>query len=91
MRSASWEHSIDAARQLHRDVCMMTSNLNILDQYVLCLLGQHDFPSAVVASAAPIPRVQCASVQMEAMAPFPRSGGLPVILSSAGRQHRLDW
>ena len=31
------EHAIDAARQLHRDVCLMTTNLNILDQYVLCL------------------------------------------------------
>ena len=32
IRSLSRPQSIDAARQLHRDVCFMTSNLNILDQ-----------------------------------------------------------
>ena len=68
IRSLSREQSIDAARQLHRDVCLMTSNLNILDQYVLCLqgtatklleltLGKQDFPSAAVASAASLPRM----------------------------------
>ena len=39
IRSLSHEQSIDAAHQLHRDVCLMMSNLNILDQYVLCLQG----------------------------------------------------
>ena len=29
----------DAALQLHKDVCLMTINLDILDQYVLCLQG----------------------------------------------------
>ena len=39
--SGAWMHSlfreqaIDAARQLHQDVCLMTSNLNVLEQYVL--------------------------------------------------------
>ena len=28
---------MDAALQLHRDVCLMTTNLDVLDQYVLCL------------------------------------------------------
>ena len=76
MRSLSLERSIDAAHQLHHDECLMTSNLNILDKYVLpgdgnkileLTLGQHDFPSAAVASTAPISRVHQASVQMEAM------------------------
>ena len=35
LHSLSGEQAIDAARQLHRDVCLMTTNLNILDQYVL--------------------------------------------------------
>ena len=48
------EQAIDMARQLHRDVCLMTTNLD--DKYVLCLqdtaskilelsLGSRDFPS----------------------------------------------
>ena len=68
---------LDAASQLHRDVCVMTSNLDIhvLDQYVLCLqgtaskildatLGSREFPSAAVAGE---PRARRAAVQMEAM------------------------
>ena len=34
--------STRAARRLHRDVCLMTSNFNILHQYVLCLQGDGD-------------------------------------------------
>ena len=75
LRSLSHEKAIDAARQLHRGVCLMTTNLNILHQYVLCLqgaaskileltLGSRDFPSAAVAAGAMAPR---ASVHMEAM------------------------
>ena len=56
----------------------MTSNLNVLDQYVICLqemasklleltMGCHDFPSRVMESAAPVPRVCRASIHMEAM------------------------
>ena len=78
MRSLSREQAFDAARQLHRDVCLMTSNLSILDQYVLCLqgtattfielsLGTRAFPSAAVAAEAWIPRARRASVHMEAM------------------------
>ena len=53
--------TIDAARQLQHDACLLTSNLNILDQYVLCLqgtaskilelvVGRHDFLSTVMES-----------------------------------------
>ena len=69
---------MDAAIQLHQDVCMMTTNLDILDQYALSLqstaskmlqvgLGSSEFPSADVAVGALGPRVRRASVQMEAM------------------------
>ena len=55
LHSLSREQAIVAASQLHRDVCLMTTNLDILDQYVLCLqgtaskmlelsLGSGDFP-----------------------------------------------
>ena len=37
--SLTCTQSIDAARTLHHDVCLVASNLNILDQYVLCLQG----------------------------------------------------
>ena len=48
---------------------IVTSNVNILDQYVLCLQGtaakiielaldKNEFLSAAVASAAPVPRVR---------------------------------
>ena len=30
---------MDAALQLHKDVCLMITNLDVLDQYVLCLKG----------------------------------------------------
>ena len=78
IRSMSRLQTIDAARQSQHDACLMTLNLNVLDQYVLCLQGtatklleltvsRHDFPSAALESAAPVPRVGCASVHMEAM------------------------
>ena len=67
LHSLSHEQAIDAARQFHRDVCLMTMNLNILEQYVLCLqgtaskileltLGSRDFPAAAVAAGAMAPR-----------------------------------
>ena len=69
---------MDAAIQLHRDVCLMATNLDILDQYALSLQGTaskilelgfnfRGFSSAEVAAGALGPRVRCASVQMEAM------------------------
>ena len=54
---------MDAAIQPRRDVCLMTTNLDVLDQYALCLqgtaskilehgLGSRGFPSAEVAAGA---------------------------------------
>ena len=69
-RSLSRAQSVDAARQLHQDVCLMTSNLNILE-YVLCLQGtatklleltwgRPDFPSAAVDAWCPsLDSVEC--------------------------------
>ena len=78
LHSLSRDQAMDAAIQLHRDVCLMTTNLDVLDQYALCLqgtaskilalgLGPRGFPSAEVAAGALGPRVCCASIQMEAM------------------------
>ena len=78
IRSLSRSQAINAARQLQHDACLMTSNLNILYQYVLCLqgtaskvleltVGHYDFPLSAMESAAPVPRVCRASVHMEAM------------------------
>ena len=79
LHSLSRDQAMDAAAlQLHRDVCLMTTNLDVLDQYVLCLqgtaskilelgLGPRGFPSEEVAAGAMGPRVRRASVQMEAM------------------------
>ena len=80
LHSLSREQAIEAARQLHWDVCLMTTNLNVLDQYVLCLqgtaskmlelsLGSQDFSSAAVATGAGGPRVRRAAVKMEAIDP----------------------
>ena len=66
-----WIHS------LYREQAIDT-NLNVLDQYVLCLqgtaskilelsMGSRDFPSTVVAVGAMGPRVRRAAIQMEAM------------------------
>ena len=67
-----------AAVQLQRDVCLMQTNLDVLDQYTLSLQGTasklmkrslraSDFPAAEVAAGALSPWVRRASVQMEAM------------------------
>ena len=78
LHSLSREQAIEAAGQLHRDVCLMTTNLDVLDQYVLCLqgmaskilelsLGPRGFPSEAVAAGSKGPRARRAAVQMEAM------------------------
>ena len=78
LNSLSRDQSMDAAIQLHRDVCLTTTNLDVLDQYALCLqgtasqilelgLGPRGFPSPAVAAGALGPQVRRASVQMEAM------------------------
>ena len=78
--SSEWIRSLtlDAARQLQRDACLMTSNLSVLDQYPLSLhgtasdmlelvVGRHDFPSVAMDTAAPMPHVRSASTHMEAL------------------------
>ena len=78
LHSLSREQAIDAARQLHRDVCLMTTNLDVIDQYMLCLQGMvskilelslksRGFPSEAVAAGAMGPWACRAAVQMEAM------------------------
>ena len=68
----SRDQAMAAAVHLQRDVCLMQTNLDVLDQYTLSLqgtaskfieksLGSSDFPAAEVAAGAR------ASVQMEAM------------------------
>ena len=72
------DQAMDAAVQLHRDVRLMATNLDVLDQYALSLQGtasnilelgleSSDFPSAEVAAGALGPRVRRASMHMEAM------------------------
>ena len=74
----SRDQAMAAAIQLHRDVCLVTTNLDILDQYTLLLqgtaskilqsgIGPGVYPTMEVASGALGPRVRRASVQMEAM------------------------
>ena len=69
---------MDADIQLHQDVCLMATNLDVLNQYALSLQGTafkilqlgldpRGFPSAEVAPGALGPRVHRALVQMEAM------------------------
>ena len=61
-----------------RDVCLMTTNFDVIDQYVLCLqgtaskilelsLGPRGFPSEAVAAGDKEPRVRRAVIHMEAM------------------------
>ena len=78
LHSLSRDQAMDAAIQLHRDVCLMATNLDVLDQYALSLQGTAskmlklglnscDFPSAEVAAGTLGPRVRRGSVQIEAM------------------------
>ena len=74
--SLSRDKAMSAAIQLHRDACLMNTNLNILDQYAMSLhgaaskilektIGGDPYPGA--AAGAKGPRARRASVQMEAM------------------------
>ena len=67
-----------AAMRLHRDACLMKTNLDILDQYALALhgtaskilqktVGGGPYPRTKVAAAAHGPRARRASVHMEAL------------------------
>ena len=74
----SRDQAMTAAMQLHKDACLMNTNLDILDQYALSLhgaaskilqktIGGSPYPMAAVAAGAQGPRARRASVQMEAM------------------------
>ena len=63
LNALSRDKALAAVIQLQRDVCLMQTNLDILDQYALSLhgtaskliersLGASDFPSAEVAAGA---------------------------------------
>ena len=67
-----------AAMRLHRDACLLQTNLDILDQYALALhgaaskllqktIGGAPYPRADVAAAAQGTRARRASVHMEAL------------------------
>ena len=71
------DQAMTAAMQLHRDACLMNTNLDILDQYALALhgtaskilqkiIGGSPYPRAEVAAAAQGPRARRALVHMEA-------------------------
>ena len=71
-RSMSWLQTVEAVCQLQHDACLMTSSLNVLDQYALCLqgaetkllelvVGRHDIPSTDMDSATPVPCVSLPS------------------------------
>ena len=74
----SRDQAMTAAMQLHRDACLMQTNLDILDQYALALHGTASkllqstisggpYPGAEVATAAPGAQARRVSVQMEAL------------------------
>ena len=74
----SRDQAMTAAMQLHRDACLMNTNLDILDQYALALhgtaskilqktIGGSPYPKAEVAAEAQGPRARRASVYMEAL------------------------
>ena len=74
----SRDQAMTATMQLHRDACLMKTNLDILDQYALVLhgtaskilqktIGGSPYPRAEVAAAAQGPRARRASVHMEAL------------------------
>ena len=74
----SRDQAMTGAMQLHKDACLMNTNLDILDQYALSLhgtaskilektIGGSPYPTAAVAAGAQGPRARRASVQMEAM------------------------
>ena len=67
-----------AAVHLQRDVGLMQTNVDVLDQYALSLqkaatrlidncLGPCMYPAEEVAAGALGPRIRCAAVQMEGM------------------------
>ena len=74
----SRDQAMTAAMQLHKDVCLINTNLDILDQYAFALngtaskilpktIGGSPYPKAEVAAEAQGPRARRASVHMEAL------------------------
>ena len=74
----SRDQAMTAAMQLHRDACLIQTNLDILDQYALALhgtasklsqktIGGGPYPRAEVTAGAPGTHARRASVQMEAL------------------------
>ena len=74
----SRDRALTAAMQLHKDACLMKSNLDVLDQYALALhgtastilqqtIGGGSFPGAEVQTGAPGAHAGRISVQMEAL------------------------
>ena len=74
----SRDQAITAAVHLQRDVRLMQTNVDVLDQYVLSLqkaasriinncLGPCVYPAAEIATGALGPRVRRAAIQMEVM------------------------
>ena len=74
----SRDRALTAAMQLHKDACLMKSNLDVLDQYALALhgtastilqrtIGCGSFPGAEVLTGAPGAHAGRISVQMEAL------------------------
>ena len=74
----SGDRALTAAMKLHKDACLMKSNLDVLDQYALALhgtastilrrtIGGGPFPGAEVRTGAPGAHAGRISVQMEAL------------------------
>ena len=74
----SRDQAMTAAMQLHKDACLMNTDLDILDQYAFALhgtaskilektIGGSPYPEAEVAAEAQSPRTRRASVHMEAL------------------------
>ena len=74
----SRDRALTAAMQLHKDACLMQTNLDILDQYALALhgtamtllqrtIGGGSFPGMEVLTGAPGAHARKVSVQMEAL------------------------
>ena len=74
----SRDRALTAAMQLHKDACLMQTNLDILDQYALALhgtamtllqrtIGGGSFPGMEVRTGAPGAHARRVSVQMEAL------------------------
>ena len=81
-----WEDAVAVALRLQHDAGLMTSNLQVLGQFVtslnrmssevLCLaIGPEIFPSAAVNVLSPVPRAPRAANHMSAMGLWRPPGG----------------